>query len=145
MGKVCRYVLEMRRSSDIEGVFYVSDDEWKMLQNISGSEIYYGEIAGKHSDVTCEFNIDEVEILSEDEKDCEVFNRLVGSAGFNFKDYWFNTESAYSDGYSEGDIDKDINLEELTEDTHYKGLFLEAYIEGFKDARKDRDDADSQS
>jgi hypothetical protein len=80
MERVIRISFEMRRSADLEEICVVDDEEWETIQKAkeNGVSIYLGEVAGKHSEVTVTLDDDCLEVLSEDPKDAEVLNRLIG-------------------------------------------------------------------
>lgn len=78
--KVIRIIVPMRRSADLVEVRVVNDEVWNKIEQVIKSKInvYLGEVAGKHSEVSLAFEDNNIEILSEDQNDCEVLMRLVG-------------------------------------------------------------------
>ncbi len=94
MKYLCRYTIEMRRSSDISGVFVLTEDEHNQLKELEGVDINFGEISGKHSEVHVEFENDDIEVVSILPEEIDWFEKLFpDGVGFNFKYYWFNRES----------------------------------------------------
>lgn len=137
--KICKYVLGMHRSSDIEGVFLMSDEELNIAKELDGFEVYYGEIAGKHSEVSCTLHFEHIEVLSEKEEEVAFFKKILPhGAGFPFKDYWFNTDRASEAGWEEGYSKHYKNAEEaLAEYGEYNNSIMKnAFIEGFRKARE---------
>ncbi len=87
--KVIRVTVSMRRSSDLVEVSVVDDETWNKIQQVIEKKlnVYLGEVAGKHSDVSVVFEPEDIEILSEDQNDCEVLTRLVrGHVGLYMTD-----------------------------------------------------------
>ncbi len=72
------------RVGDVEGVF-VSDDE--TLEKYYGSEVYFGEILGKHSEICGTLDRDDIEVLSDDEEKIEWLVSVTGGdytiSGYN--------------------------------------------------------------
>jgi hypothetical protein len=136
--KLCKYVLEFHRSSDLEGVFIMTDEEIEAVKDMEGCEVRYGEVAGKHSDVECELRFSDIQILSEKEEEIAFFERLFPEGvGFSHKTYWFNTDRAYDDGWEAGGMKcyKDVN--EAFEDyrQHDNNVMRKVFAEGFKKGR----------
>jgi len=65
---------------DAYGISYeiLNDEEAKTLESYIGMELYFGEISGKHSDVTRELTRDCFDVLTDDPKKIEVFRELTG-------------------------------------------------------------------
>lgn len=141
MKKLCRYVLEMRRSSNIEGVFVLTDEELDAVKEMKGFEVRYGEISGKHSDVTCELHLEDIEILSDKEEEVAFFERILPhGAGFYFPDYWFSNDRAYEDGWEAGRDKSYKKPEDAFKDYSYYNnrVMRDAFVKGFNSAREDR-------
>lgn len=144
--KLCRYVLEMRRSSNIEGVFILSDETLNALKEACPYNVRYGEIAGKHSDVTCDLEYKDIEIVSDKPEEIEFFERLFPhGVGLNFPGYWFNDDQAMDCGWEAGEIAKKYGsykggAEEALQE--YKSfdnsIMREAFIQSFNDALNDK-------
>ncbi len=134
---ICRYRMYVHRSSDIEGVFIMSDDELKLVEEINGYNVRYGEVAGKHSEVYYELYRKDIEIISSDKSDIAVFERLFpGGIGFYFKSRWFDTERVYHEGYDAW-YRGCSNVEDMLRDeyTQYNnGVFRDVFIEGYNEA-----------
>lgn len=71
---------ESGRGWEIEGLF-VSDDE--SLKRLYGKSLYYGECAGKHSEITLEFSDGDFTEVTQDQKFIEQFEELIGHTGHN--------------------------------------------------------------
>ena len=128
--RVCSYYLG-GRGFDLSGTFLLTDEEYEMLKNMDGQEIYYGEVAGKHSEVTANFNFQYLQILSEKKEECEFFQRLFEreGTGFDFKYYWLLEENAEELG-----ADCFYNYEdpeEAAKDYGYIGNLKEAFLRGW--------------
>lgn len=83
---------ESGRGWTIEGMF-VSDEE--SLKSIYGKSLYYGECAGRHSEIVMEFNEGDFTVVTEDQDFIEKFEQLIGYTGYNPFDY------LEEDGYDE--------------------------------------------
>jgi hypothetical protein len=139
--KLCRYVLGMHRSSDIEGVFVLTDEELEIIKELDGYEVYYGEIAGKHSEVTCELYIKDVEILADKEEEVAFFERILPhGAGFSFKGYWFDTDRAGEHGWDAGRHEGYETAEEALKDykKYDNSVMREHFVDGFNQGLEDR-------
>lgn len=129
--KLCRYELNFARSATLEGVFVVNEREWKALHLLSGSTIYYGEVAGKHSDVMRVFDINDVYLIEADQSKILWFAQEFGSIGFDFLSRWLDDDNAYDDGFYAAE--KGLSLEEAIKQTHYIGEALDDFKSGFTD------------
>lgn len=72
------------RGWTIEGVFASTDEELKRLY---GKDLYYGECAGKHSELTFRFDEGDFTVVTEDQEFIEKFEQLLGYTGYNPFDY----------------------------------------------------------
>jgi len=139
--KLCRYVLQMHRSSDIEGIFIMTDEELDLVKELNGHVIRYGEISGKHSNVKAELNMKDIKILSDKEEEIAFFERVLpNGTGFSFKEYWFCSEEAYDKGY-----DAEMYYEKVEDALKSQPLFdnkvmRESFINGFNDSRESKND-----
>lgn len=73
------------RRGELEGLFVLDDEDWQTLQNLIDSEdsVYFGEVLGKHSEVECVINNDNIQVLSENQEFCREFARLNLNTGYN--------------------------------------------------------------
>jgi len=87
MKKLYSYYIDYGRSGNLEGLFIAEESE---LKKILGKEIYFGEILGKHSEVTYTFDESDFNVLSEDQYKIEWLESLLGSSvsGYNPLDYF---------------------------------------------------------
>jgi hypothetical protein len=138
--KLCKYIIEMRRSSDIEGVFVLTDEELEAVREMDGYEVRYGEIAGKHSDVTCKLLLSDIEILTDKEEEVAFFERILPQgAGFHFPPYWFDTDRAADDGYEAGRMKSYKDATDALEtdyNQHNNNVMKKAFITAFDNVRK---------
>jgi hypothetical protein len=131
----------MHRSSDIEGVFVLTDEELDAVKVLEGYEVYYGEISGKHSEVMVELRYKDIEILTDKEEEIAFFERILPhGAGFSFKGYWFNTDKAGEEGWDAGSMEsyKDVDAETALKDfeMYDNAIMRKAFIDGFNQARE---------
>ncbi len=71
---------ESGRGWEIEGMF-VSNDE--SLKAIYGKSLYYGECAGKHSEITMKFEEGGFTVVTEDQDFIVKYEELIGYTGYN--------------------------------------------------------------
>lgn len=64
----------------IEGMF-VSDDE--SLKELYDKDLYYGEVCGKHSELTLNFFEGDFTVVTEDQDFIRKFIDLIGYSGYN--------------------------------------------------------------
>jgi hypothetical protein len=79
MKKLYKYTIGLYNSFD-EGLFVSTDDE---IKNYLGTEIEWGEIDGKHTEVVSTLQESDLEVVSESEIFIEKFEKYVGSFGYN--------------------------------------------------------------
>jgi hypothetical protein len=130
----------MYRSSDLDGVFVLTDEEYEFLREINGFTFHYGEIAGKHSDVSRELDFNKIEILSDKEEEIAFFERILPyGAGFSFKDKWFDMCAAYDGGWEAGGSKCFAIPEEAFEDYRQfnNSLMKHEFIKGFNKRRSE--------
>lgn len=138
-----RYILGFNRSANLEGVFYLSQDEVEFVASLNGMTVYYGEIAGKHSDVTCKFDLNDLKVIDADDDFCKKFQEKFPSGiGFKFKNYWIDYlfDRIAEKGFEEGRYE-DWTLEEGLEDFEYQhpkliSLYKQSFLEGRMEREK---------
>lgn len=88
MERLIRFRADMRRSSPLIALHVVSEDEWATLQRLMGipHSLYFGEVAGKHSEVTWTVEPREIEVLATDENEIAFFRRLGLSGNISLMD-----------------------------------------------------------
>ena len=97
MKAVYKMTISMRRSGDIEGVFIAEKEHIDYLV-LSEIEIYFGEIAGKHSEVYGSIGKDEIKMITDDPKVVSVIEEYNLSSGYNPLNYTtINTGDEYQD------------------------------------------------
>jgi hypothetical protein len=52
------------RGMEVNGIFAATKHQ---IESALGREVYFGEVCGKHSEIFGEFNLDDLEILTEDQ------------------------------------------------------------------------------
>lgn len=68
-----KLIIGMRRSADLTAVGVLDDKAWKQIQAHAGAELNFGEVAGKHSEVSWELDPSALEVLSEDPSEIALF------------------------------------------------------------------------
>jgi hypothetical protein len=124
MKNLCQYYLYLRGCT-LEGVFVLTDEELNSLQSF---EIYYGEVAGKHSEVIDYVNKEDINIISTKIEDIEYFERLFpNGVGFKFKKYWFDFTDVIDDAISATELYKTAE-EALEEDCYHRNNIIQKEI-----------------
>lgn len=97
MKAVYKMTIPMRRSGDIEGVFVAEKEHIDYLIS-SEIEIYFGEIAGKHSEIYGSIGKDDIKMITDDSKVVSVIEEYDLSSGYNPLSYTtINTGDEYCD------------------------------------------------
>lgn len=86
MLKLYRFCWPQRRGGDVEGLFVEDSD---VVENAIGSDVYFGEICGKHSDVYGTLDEEDLTIVSEDQEKIYWLVDILGRSisGYNPFDY----------------------------------------------------------
>lgn len=84
MKKLYRYTMDCGRQGTVRGLFVADDSEVKAAM---GKDVYFGEILGKHSEVTGTLTEDEFKVLTEDQSFIENFEKFGCESGYNPLDY----------------------------------------------------------
>ena len=86
MLKLYRFCWPQRRGGDVEGLFVEDSD---VVENAIGSDVYFGEICGKHSDVYGTLDEEDLTVVSEDQEKIEWLVDILGRSisGYNPFDY----------------------------------------------------------
>lgn len=86
MRKLYSYFVDCGRMGNLEGLFIADDAE---VKESIGKEVYFGEVLGKHSEVSGVLEEGELTVVSEDQNKIEWLSELLGDnlSGFNPLDY----------------------------------------------------------
>ncbi len=86
MLKLYRFCWPQRRGGDVEGLFVEDSD---VVENAIGSDVYFGEICGKHSDVYGTLDEEDLTVVSEDQEKISWLVDILGRSisGYNPFDY----------------------------------------------------------
>lgn len=82
MNAIFKMNLDCGRSGNLYGIFTAEKDDVKNLI-ASKKEVYFGEVLGKHSEVSAFLNPDEIEMISDDPAIVEMFQKLNMKCGYN--------------------------------------------------------------
>ena len=101
MLKLYEFYVDVGRMGSLSGLF-VGKDDW--LTQMNGSTIYFGEVLGKHSDVTYDDFVwqDCCKVVSDDSDKIEWLIGILGYtvSGFNPLDYFdVETTPEFDEGY----------------------------------------------
>lgn len=87
MKVLAQFNLNCGRMGDLDGLFIADSDA---IRDAYGTEVYFGEVLGKHSEITCELDPSQITIKSEDQDFIAKLESVIGSqtiSGFNPFDY----------------------------------------------------------
>ena len=86
MLKLYRFCWPQRRGGDVEGLFVEDSD---VVENAVGSDVYFGEICGNHSDVYGTLDEEDLTVVSEDQEKISWLVDILGRSisGYNPFDY----------------------------------------------------------
>ena len=86
MLKLYRFCWPQRRGGDVEGLFVEDSD---VVENAIGSDVYFGEICGKHSNVYGTLDEEDLTVVSEDQEKINWLVDILGRSvsGYNPFDY----------------------------------------------------------
>jgi len=84
--KLYKFHWDCGRSGDVEGLFIAEELD---VKNALGSEIYFGEILGKHSEVYGSFDDDDIVTLDVSPQTVVELRKAIGTniSGYNPLDY----------------------------------------------------------
>lgn len=80
MKGIYKFEADCGRMGYLDGLF-VADD--KNILNLIGHEIYFGEVLGKHSDISVKIDDENITLISDNQADVEVVERLRLETGYN--------------------------------------------------------------
>lgn len=72
------------RGGEFQGTF-VCDKE--IISQLYGKNIYFGEVLGKHSELSIDFSEEDFKLLTDDQEFINKYEMLVGDTGYNPFDY----------------------------------------------------------
>jgi len=104
MNVIARFYWDCGRSGEVDGLFVCKK---KDLEAAYGKEIYFGEILGKHSEVSGTLDEGDITILTEDQDFIAKFTEIMGSgdiSGYNPLSYLPEDDD---DEYDEDDSNED--------------------------------------
>lgn len=87
MKGVYKFYWDYGRNGEVSGIFVAEDYK---IKEIIGKEIYFGEILGKHSEVSNTIDEEDITLISQDPEFVRVFEESGGSVGYNPLEYDVN-------------------------------------------------------
>ena len=82
--KLFKFYKSFGRIGDIEGLFTATDED---IEYLKGKALDFGEALGKHSEIYFPFEMDQIEVVSDDQDFIKKFNEIlpdgVGSNPFD--------------------------------------------------------------
>lgn len=91
MLKLYSFYWDCGRSGNLEGLFIAEESE---VDKILGKEVYFGEVLGKHSEVSGIISELDIEVISEDQEKIEWLVSILGKdiSGYNPLNYYEEAE-----------------------------------------------------
>lgn len=80
MKGIYRFYWDCGRSGELNGVFVADSVD---VEKAIGREIYFGEVLGKHSEISGKIEANEIALVSDDPGDVQTFERLGLETGHN--------------------------------------------------------------
>lgn len=74
MKKLYEFCWDVRRGGTVEGLFIADEED---IKNNIGSDVYFGEILGKHSEIYGTLDEEDLTVLSEDQEKIEWLEGLM--------------------------------------------------------------------
>lgn len=86
---IYNFFVDFGRMGEIEGVFLAESKQVAEML-IEAPELYFGEVLGKHSDISVDIKAEHINLLSDDQTAVEVLEKIFGDtiSGFNPMDQW---------------------------------------------------------
>jgi hypothetical protein len=94
---LARFHWDCGRQGDVNGLFVTTEGQ---IKSAIGSQVYFGEILGKHSEVSGEFEEKDITVVSEDQEFISKLVEVIGSShisGYNPFDYIEDDEDETED------------------------------------------------
>ena len=101
MKKLYKFNLNYGRMGELSGIFVADEKE---VQGLLGKEVYFGEVLGKHSEVFCTLEEDNLKCLTDDQEFIAKFKEFNCESGCNPFDY---VEEGEDEEDEEEDEDED--------------------------------------
>ena len=91
MKKLYSFYWDCGRCGNLEGLFIAEESE---VDKILGKKVYFGEVLGKHSEVSGIISELDIEVISEDQEKIEWLVSLLGTdiSGYNPLNYYEEAE-----------------------------------------------------
>lgn len=98
MKGIYKFDADFGRMGDLTGVLVSTAED---IDNLVGKRVYFGEVLGKHSDVSLDVEHDNFTLVTEDEKFIELFEQYGLENGYNPFDYDLEEEEEEYDDEDE--------------------------------------------
>lgn len=86
MKAIYKLNLDCGRNGSLYGIF-IADKEYVDVLVNNDIEVYFGEILGKHSDISLSIDDTDIELITDDKKVIDMFEEYELSTGINPFDY----------------------------------------------------------
>lgn len=80
MRAIYKFFYDCGREGILEGIF---TEESENVSSIYGETINFGEVLGKHSDIICEIDIGDINLITNDKNAVEMFEKYQLETGYN--------------------------------------------------------------
>lgn len=77
---IYRFVWDIRRMGELEGLFAATDED---VKNAINKDVYFGEVLGKHSDIGGTLEEEDIKLVTEDPVAVDVFKEHALYCGYN--------------------------------------------------------------
>jgi len=86
MKAIYKMYFDCGRMGSLDGIFTAEKDAMQKLIE-SGNEVYFGEVLGKHSDISGPIENSDITMISDDSEHVLLFEKLNMKCGYNPFDY----------------------------------------------------------
>jgi hypothetical protein len=80
--RLYRWTADFGRSGILDGLFF---DDCRLIETLKGNDVYFGEVLGKHSEITYELRTEDFECIELDFDTLKMLYETLGqtASGFN--------------------------------------------------------------
>jgi hypothetical protein len=86
---IYRFAVRYGRMGDLAAIFTAESED---VEKLIGKEVHFGEVLGKHSDVSLEMDDRYLRLITDNPDDVAMFERLELECGHNPFDYYEEQE-----------------------------------------------------
>lgn len=113
MKVIVEFFWDCGRMGDLSGLFICNKED---LEKIYGKDIYFGEVLGKHSEISGTADESDFVIKTEDQDFIQKFIEIMADGTYSMQSYSMQSDSSFTiSGYNPFDYIEEEELEECEE------------------------------